>query len=83
MARKPELKPYYRLSELAELMDMSRGRALRLLTSVGIQRRRLGGLKVIFVSDIRDHMPVLWRSIVACEQARSVARAMSRLDRSL
>jgi hypothetical protein len=81
MARKtkPELQPFYRLSELVDLTSTSRGRMLRMLAHAGIERRPVGGLKLIFVSDLKAKLPALWRSIVACEQARNVARALERL----
>ncbi len=83
MARKitPELKPFYRLSELVQLTDTTRGRVLRMLQAANVPRREVGGQKLVFVSDIKTKVPFLWKSIVACEQARYVARTLERLHR--
>ena len=81
MARKPrvELKPFYRLSELAKLTDTSRGRVLRMLQAAGISRRLVGAQWFVFVSDLKVGKPELWSSIVACEQARNVSRTLEEL----
>jgi hypothetical protein len=81
MARKPrpELQPFYRLSELVRLTATSRGRVIRMLAYAGVERRQVGGQKLVFVCDIKARMPALWRSIVACEQARNVARVLERV----
>ena len=72
----PKLKPYYRINELVELTDTSRGRVLRLLRRVGIEPRHAGVHRLIFASDIEEKMPELWRSLVVCERARAMARAL-------
>jgi hypothetical protein len=73
MARKtrPELQPFYQLSELVLLTNTTRGRVLRMLESAGIPRRRVGGQKLVFVSDIKVMLPALW--------ARNVSRTLDRL----
>jgi hypothetical protein len=76
----PKLQPFYRLSELVRLTDTSRGRVLRMLARAEVQLRWEGGQRLVFVADLKAKMPVLWRSIVACEQARVTARAIERLD---
>ena len=77
----PKLQPFYRISELVRLTDTSRGRVLRMLARSGLEMRWEGGQRLVFVSDLKKRMPVLWRSIVACEQAHVVARAVERLGR--
>ena len=72
----PKLKPYYKLSELVALTDTSRGRVLRLLHHVGIEPRKVGLVWMVLASDIADKMPDLWRSLVICERARAMARAL-------
>jgi hypothetical protein len=81
MARrtKPELKPFYRLSELVLLTDTTRGRVLRMLRAGRVPRREMGGQKLVFVADLKAKMPILWKSIVACEQARHVSRTLDRI----
>ena len=63
----------------AKLTDTSRGRALRMLARSSVRMRWEGGQRLVYVSDLKKRMPVLWRSIVACEQAHVVARAVERL----
>ncbi len=85
MARKTrvELRPFYRLSDLARLTDTSRGRVLRMLQAAGITRRMVGGQWLVFVCDLKVGMPELWSSIVACEQARNVSRTLEGLGYEL
>jgi hypothetical protein len=76
----PKLQPFYRISELVRLTDTSRGRVLRMLVRAGVRMRWEGGQRLVYVADLKKRMPVLWRSIVACEQAHVVARAVERLN---
>jgi hypothetical protein len=73
---KAAVKPYYRLSELVELTDSSRGRVKRLLRKAGIEPRWVGGLRLVFLSDLEANMPDLCRSLILCERARAMARAL-------
>ncbi len=72
----PRLKPYFQINELVELTDTSRGRVLRLLARVGITPRAAGRFRLVFACDIEAKMPELWRSLVVCERARAMARAL-------
>lgn len=71
------LKPIYKLSELAQLMDLDRRAVANILEARGVQTRwqgkeGRGGVKVVFLSDIKDQAPELFSAI-------NVARAMSGL----
>ena len=78
---KPNLRPYYRLSELMELTESRRNRLVRLLHRAGIETRRSGRVRLVFLSDIEARMPELWRSLVLCERARAMARAVAARER--
>jgi hypothetical protein len=76
----PKLEAYYSIRELVEITGKSRGRVERLLAHAGIHWRRMGGQRIVFVSDIEVRLPELWASMVACERARAVSRALERLS---
>ena len=61
-----------------ELTDSSRGRVLRLLKRTGIEARWVGGQRLVFVVDIEAKLPELWQSLILCERARAMARALGR-----
>ena len=71
-----KLQPVYTLGDLAKALSISRRRADRLLKNAGIPSRLMGGLRMILVSDIELRMPGLWASMVACERARAITRAL-------
>ena len=50
-----------------------------MLVRSAVRMRWEGGQRLVYVSDLKKRMPVLWRSIVACEQAHVAARAVERL----
>ncbi len=71
-----QLQPIYTLRDLAIALSMSRGKTARVLKYAGIPTRRMGNLRLIFVSDIEAQMPGLWASVLACERARAITRAL-------
>ena len=74
--RKPNLQPYYRIGELVELTDTSRRRVERLLRLAGVRPQWMGRQKLVWAADLEAQMPDLWRSLVVCERARAMARAL-------
>lgn len=59
-----EVKVVYGVSELARMCDMSTKKVERVLKGAGVPVKKLGGVKQVFLSDLKEHLPELWDSIV-------------------
>jgi hypothetical protein len=70
------LQAYYTVTELGLLTATGRKRVARLLHHAGITTRRVGGQRLVFVSEIEARLPELWASVVACERVRAISRAL-------
>jgi hypothetical protein len=69
-----KLQAYYTFSELAKLMEISRRRVERLCRNEGLITDRVGNRHVIWVSDIEEHLPAMFRSLLTCQRARHTQR---------
>jgi hypothetical protein len=58
-----QLRPFYRVGELARLSGISPKRLRRMLRASGIVFRKAGRRRLIYLSDIRVRMPALWASL--------------------
>lgn len=67
-----ELKAQYTVSELAELAGMSRKAMRRTLVQGGVPIEGRGARVPgrVWVSDLQEHMPKLWESLVSLAAAR-------------
>jgi excisionase family DNA binding protein len=74
--RHMKLQAFYTLSELAQRTDTTPRRVRRLLQHAGIPSQRIGGQRLVFTSDLEAHLPQLWASMIACERARAMTRAI-------
>ena len=59
-----QVKPTYRVAELAEMLGMSRFAMLRLLKKHGIRHMGEGRGSIVLLVSIREGLPELWESMV-------------------
>ena len=71
-----QVKPYYTLTELGEVTESNRKRVKTTLRNAGIPMRRTGKYNLVFVIDIQERLPELWKSLVSCERVRAINRAL-------
>ena len=71
-----KLQAVYSVAELAHALSISNGRTARLLSNAGITAKVYGNQRLVLVSEIENQMPGLWASVVACERARAISRAL-------
>lgn len=66
------IKPIYTVPELARMMGMSRQRAFRLLTRVGVPIQS-GDPRTVYLSDIKAMAPDVWSSMEEAAHLRRIA----------
>ena len=66
------LQAYYTYSELAKAMSISRRRVERLCRNEGILTHRVGNRHVVWLSDIEEHLPAMFRSLMTCMRLRAM-----------
>ncbi len=71
-----KLQAVYSVTELSRALAITYGRTDRILKQAAIPARRVGKARLVLVSDIELRMPELWASVVACERARAITRAL-------
>jgi len=69
------LKPLYKLCELERLVHLSRYRLWRLLEDHGVKCISAGRVSYVPLSEIKEKIPTLWKSLCAALEGR---RASSR-----
>lgn len=70
-----DIKALYTVSELAQLLGISRWRARRIIAECNIELLEIPGLSgpptvYVPVSELRDRCPVLWSSLIASREAK-------------
>ena len=71
-----KLQAVYSVTELAAALAISYGRTRRILKHASIPVRPFGNQRLVLISDIENQMPALWASVLACERARAITRAL-------
>lgn len=61
-----DLKPYYTMVEISNLLKKDYMTAKRTLTKLGIPVDSIGGRKIVYIINIKDYCPDLYRSILEC-----------------
>lgn len=59
-----ELKPFYTVAEIAELLRVDRQRAAGMLARLGVLDSRCGRIRIVWLSTIRERCPEVWESIL-------------------
>ncbi len=75
-----ELQAMYSLPALAEFARMNRHKLRRLLERTGVRFLRAGRALFIPLSEVKDKIPPLWKSMCALEEARVKALERARAE---
>lgn len=59
-----EIQVAYRIAELAELTGWHEKRVLRTLVNSKVPVKKVGAVKLVFLSDIKEYLPEFWESLL-------------------
>jgi hypothetical protein len=68
------VRALYRLPELARALNISRHALRRFLDARGVPVSRTGRMLYVLLSDFREHLPDVWKSLLAAETLRAEGR---------
>lgn len=67
-----KFKPFYTVTDFAEILQMSRVGARKMLQRLNIPYTYIGRKVIYYISDLRDHSPTLFSSILEASQLNKI-----------